>query len=245
VRGLRRLIGLSWLFAGVLAVFAAARADDAPPPAPAEPLQVAIFGDSQAQGIAGGLQRVLLGDPRFHIINRTHPGASLTHAESEWYGPVDHFVGHDKADVAIVMFGANDRLDMRDPKLGYLHFETDAWHDAYAAKVDRILAALQGAHLKIIWCGNPIARSATYSSDMSYINGIFETEVPKYGGTFFPLWSVITDDKGEFSAYGKSRNGTTERLRGDDGIHFTSAGYEIIADKLIPLLPQTQATAQK
>jgi hypothetical protein len=239
---MRRLIGLSWLFALVVAVAATARAGDTPPPA--EPLQVAVFGDSQAQGIAAGLQRVLLGDTRFHIINRTHAGASLTHAQSEWFGPVEHFVGHEKADVAIVMFGANDRLDMHDPKLGYLHFRSDAWHDAYAAKVDQILTALAGAHLKIIWCGNPIARSPTYSSDMSYINGIFEQEVAKYGGTFFPLWSIIVDDKGAFAAYGKDRNGVTERLRGDDGIHFTSAGYEVIADKLISLLPQTQATAQ-
>jgi uncharacterized protein len=228
----------------VLLALVAARADDAPPPV--ETLQVAVFGDSQAQGIAGGLQRVLIDDPRFHIINRTKPGASLTHAESEWMGPIDHFIAsREQADVAIVMFGANDRLDMRDPKLGYLHFESDAWHDAYAAKVDRILEALSGAHFKVIWCGNPIAKSAAYSSDMSYINGIFEEEVPKYGGSFFPLWSVITDDKGEFAAYGKDRNGTTERLRGDDGIHFTAAGYEIIADKLIPLFPQQQATAAK
>lgn len=239
--GLRRLIGVPWLVALVLGVVAAARAGDAPDTA--APQQVAVFGDSQAQGIAGGLQRVLLNNARFHIINRTHPGASLTHAESEWFGPIEHFVGHEKADVAIVMYGANDRLDMRDPNLGYLHFRSDAWHDAYAAKVDQILTALTGAHLKIIWCGNPIARSATYSSDMSYINDIFDQEVTKYGGTFVPLWSVIVDDKGAFTAYGKDRNGVTERLRGDDGIHFTSAGYEVIADKLIPLLPQLQATA--
>jgi uncharacterized protein len=246
VRGLQRLIGLPWLFALVplvIVAFTGARADDAPPPA--EALQVAVFGDSQAQGIAGGLERVLIDNPAIHIINRTRPGASLTHAESEWFGPIDHFVGHEKADVAIVMFGANDRLDMRDPKLGYLHFQSDAWHDAYAAKVDRILAALSGAHLRIIWCGNPIDRNPNYSSDMSYINGIFEAELQKYGGTYFPLWSVIADDKGEFAAYGKDRNGVTERLRGDDGIHFTSAGYEVIADKLIPLLSQQQAAAQK
>jgi hypothetical protein len=78
---------------------------------------------------------------------------------------------------------------------------------------------------------------------MNYINDIFDQEVAKFGGTFFPLWSVIVDDKGEFAAYGKDRNGVTERLRGDDGIHFTSAGYEVIADKLIPLLPQMQAAA--
>lgn len=207
-------------------------------------LRVAVFGDSQAQGIAAGLQRVLLNDPHFRILNRTHPGASLTHSQKEWLEPVERFVAKDTADVAIVMFGANDRLDMRDDKLGYLHFRTDAWREAYAAKADEILEALKGAHLKIVWCGNPIARSQTYSADMSYINDIYDEEVTKFGGTFFPLWSVIADDSGQFTAYGKDRNGVNQRLRGDDGIHFTSAGYEVIAEKLVAALPQTQAQAQ-
>jgi hypothetical protein len=248
VRGLRLLFGapVFLLFAaGLMAVAAApVRAADAPPPDAPPALRVAVFGDSQAQGIAAGLQRVLLNDPRFHVINRTHPGASLTHAESEWLGPVEHFVAHEQADVAIVMFGANDRLDMRDPKLGYLHFRSDTWHDAYAAKADQILTLLKGANLKIIWCGNPIARSPSYSADMNYINDIYDAEVSKFGGLFFPLWSIIVDDSGQFTAYGKDRNGTTERLRGDDGIHFTAAGYEVIADKLVALLPQMQAKAQ-
>jgi hypothetical protein len=234
------------LFAAGLCGLAASSAPAADAPAEAIPaLRIAVFGDSQAQGIAGGLQRVLLGDPRFRILNRTRPGASLIHAESEWLGPVEHFVAaHEEADVAIVMFGANDRLDMHDPKLGYLHFRTDPWRDAYAAKADRILTLLKGANLKIIWCGNPIARSPTYSADMNYINDIYDQEVAKFGGTFFPLWSVIVDGSGQFAAYGKDRNGTTERLRGDDGIHFTAAGYEVIADKLIAVLPQMQAKAQ-
>jgi len=119
-----------------------------------------------------------------------------------------------------------------------------AWRDAYAAKADQVLTLLKDANLKIIWCGNPIARSPTYSADMSYINDIYEQEVAKFGGTFFPLWSVIVDNNGQFAAYGKDRNGTTERLRGDDGIHFTAAGYEVIAEKLIAILPQMQAKAQ-
>ena len=206
-------------------------------------MRIAVFGDSQAQGIAGGLQRVLLDDPHYRVLNRTHPGASLTHAKSEWYGPVENFVAHDKADVAIVMFGANDRLDMRDTDGSYLHFRSDAWQDAYAAKADEILTALHGAGLKIIWCGNPIARSQTYSADMSYINDIYEQQVKQFGGLFFPLWTVIADNNGQFAAYGKDRNGVTQRLRGDDGIHFTAAGYEVIADKLIAALPQMDAKA--
>ena len=38
-------------------------------------------------------------------------------------------------------------------------------------------------------------------------------------------------------AYGKDRDGVTQRLRNDDGIHFTAAGYELIADKIVDALP--------
>lgn len=203
--------------------------------------RVVVFGDSQAQGVAGGLQRVLLGDPRYKVFNRTHPGAALVHAESEWLAPVQNFVGKEKAEIAVVMFGANDRLDMREEKGAYVRFRTDIWRETYAKRIDRILEALNGSGLKIIWCGNPIARSATYSADMSFINDIYAEEVAKFGGQFLPLWTVIADDKGQFTAYGEDRSGTKERLRNDDGIHFTAAGYELIAERVISVLPSLQA----
>jgi len=51
----------------------------------------------------------------------------------------------------------------------------------------------------------------------------------------------IADDKGQFTAYGEDRTGIKERLRNDDGIHFTAAGYELIAERVISLLPSLQA----
>jgi hypothetical protein len=206
--------------------------------------RVVIFGDSQAQGIAGGLQRVLIDDPRYKVLNRTHPGAALVHADTEWMAPIETFIDKEKAEIAVVMFGANDRLDLRDDDGKYLHFKSDDWRDAYAKRVDRILTALTGAGLKIIWCGNPIARSPTYSADMSYINDIYAGEAARFGGEFLPLWTVIADDQGQFTAYGRDRSGVTERLRNDDGIHFTAAGYELIAERVISVLPSLQANGR-
>jgi hypothetical protein len=217
---------------------AAARADDDP-----SVKRVVVFGDSQAQGVAGGLQRVLIDDPRYKVVNRTHPGAALVHSDSEWMAPIQSFVDKDKAQVAVVMFGANDRLDLREDGK-YIHFRTDDWREAYAKRVDRILTALTGAHLKIVWCGNPIARSAQYSADMVYINDIFSGEVAHFGGEFLPLWTVIADPQGQFTANGPDRSGVTERLRNDDGIHFTAAGYELIAERVISVLPQLQANGR-
>lgn len=220
------------------AAVAARAADDA------SVRRVVVFGDSQAQGVAGGLQRVLIDDPRYKIVNRTHPGAALVHAESEWLGPIESFLDKDKAEIAVVMFGANDRLDLREEDGKYLHFRTDEWRAAYTKRVDRILTALTGAGLKIIWCGNPIARSPTYSADMSYINDIYAAEVAHFGGEFLPLWTVIADNQGQFIAYGPDRSGVTERLRNDDGIHFTPAGYELIAERVISVLPSQQANGR-
>src|SRR6266581_5764232 len=90
---------------------------------------IAVFGDSQAQGLAGGLQRVLIEDPRFRILNRTHPGAALVHGENEWLAPVRQFAARERADIAVVMFGANDRLDMREDGI-YLRFRTEEWRQA-------------------------------------------------------------------------------------------------------------------
>ena len=216
-----------------------------PPGTPSEttPTTIVVFGDSQAQGLAFGLQRVLVENPHYHVLNRSHPGAALVHDESEWLAPIKRFTSHEKADTAIVMFGANDRLDMRDDGT-YLHFRTDAWRKAYTARADRIFKLLTDAGMRVIWCGNPIARSSIYSADMSYINGIYADEAARFGAQFVPLWTVVADDQGHFTAYGKDRDGTTERLRTDDGIHFTAAGYELIAEKIVGLFSAAAANTR-
>jgi hypothetical protein len=127
---------------------------------------VVVFGDSQGAGLARGLQRILIEDPRYRVLNRTYAGAALVHGENEWLAPIQKFVANEKADIAVAMFGANDRLDFKDAAGATLRFRTDPWRDAYAARIDQLLKPMVDAGLKVIWCGNPIARSGTYSAAM-------------------------------------------------------------------------------
>jgi hypothetical protein len=244
VRGSGRLCGAGRpiLRAALLVLFFALSCATANAQDPEARATIVVFGDSQAQGLAGGLARILIEDQRYRVLNRTHPGAALVHGENEWLQPVQRFVTREKADIAIVMFGANDRLDMREDG-AYLHFRTDEWRAAYAARASKILTLLKGAGLRVIWCGNPIARSSIYSADMSYINELYAEETARFGAQFVPLWTAIADEEGHYAAYGKDRFGTTQRLRGDDGIHFTAAGYELIAEKLVELLSTAAANA--
>jgi hypothetical protein len=227
---------LLWVFLA-LALSAAARAGDPP-----EKRRIVVFGDSQGQGIAVGLARVLLEDSRFKVINRTHPGASFAHDEAEWIVPIRRFLKTEQADIAVVMFGGNDRIDIKNAGR-YLRFKTDAWREEYVSRVDTVMKALSDAGLEVVWCGNPIARSETYSSDMDYINRIFAGQAERFGIEFLPLWTVVADD-GKYAAYGKDLDGLTRRLRTDDGIHFTTAGYELIAEKIVGLIPAAPPDAK-
>jgi hypothetical protein len=224
-----------------------ARADEPVSPTPipaAPPATIVVFGDSQAQGLAIGLARILVEDPRYRVINRSHPGAALVHGESEWLAPIARFTAREQANIAVVMFGANDRLDMRDENGAYLHFRTDEWRESYAARADKILTLLAGGGLRVIWCGNPIARSAAYSADMGYINDVYAGETGRFGAQFVPLWNAVADEQGRYAAFGKDRDGTTQRMRADDGIHFTAAGYELIAEKIVGLMSAAAANAR-
>ena len=108
-----------------LATFGRSGAEEAP-----DRSTIVVFGDSQGRGIAEGLQRVLIDDPRFKVLNRTHPGAAFVHGEAEWIAPIRKFQSQEKADIAVVMFGANDRLDMREGDAAtYLHFKSAALRD--------------------------------------------------------------------------------------------------------------------
>jgi hypothetical protein len=208
------------------------------------PTTIVVFGDSQAQGLAGGFSRVLVENPRYRVLNRTRPGAALVHSVNEWLAPIERFTSFEKADIAVVMFGANDRLNLHADDGSYLHFRTGEWRVAYAARVDRILTLLANARLRVIWCGNPIARDPAYSADMGYLNDIFAQEAASYGAQFISLRTVMADDQGRYAAYGNDRDGTTERLRADDGIHFTAAGYELIAEKILGLMSAAATNAR-
>jgi hypothetical protein len=55
---------------------------------------------------------------------------------------------------------------------------------------------------------------------------------------------VIADEEGRYAAYGKDRDGTTQRMRADDGIHMTAAGYELVAEKIVGLFSAAAANAR-
>jgi hypothetical protein len=202
------------------------------PPRPG--LTIVVFGDSQAQGVAVALKRLFLHDRATRILDKTVPGTALSQAlQYDWVGSIRQFADQDHADIAVMMFGGNDRLAVRLEAGGRaIPYKTEAWTEMYRHRLGDVLTSLGTAKVPVVWLGQPLARAADYSADMAYLNDLFQQKVQEAGGDFLPLWTVIADDDGNYTAYGKALDGETKRLRLDDGIHFTPAGYDIIAVKV-------------
>jgi hypothetical protein len=203
--------------------------------APAAPVKtIVVFGDSQAQGVAAALQRMFLRDRSFHVVDKTVAGTALSQKQQyDWVDTIDHWLSTEHADVAIVMFGGNDRLAVRLEAGGKaIAYKTDAWKEMYNERLDHVLGLFVAAKVPLIWLGQPIARESGYAADMSFLNQLYEAATKTAGADYIPLWTIIADEDGNYAAYGKALDGETKRMRLDDGIHFTPAGYDIVVAKV-------------
>jgi hypothetical protein len=128
-----------------------------------------------------------------------------------------------------------------------IQFRTPAWHDQYRSRVASMLKNLTSHHLRVIWVSDPVCREPRYSADMAYLNGIYQDVIAGTGVSYLNIWTAVAGADGSFAAYGPGPGGATERLRLDDGIHFTPSGYDILAAKVLaavaaPPVAQTPAT---
>jgi len=209
----------------VLVIFSrAATADD-----PAKQRIIMVIGDSQAQGLATGLHHAARAAGTARVLNDAKPGTGLiAPATFNWPAHVPELLKSTHPDLAVMMFGANDRLPLQTESGATVPFRTDMWKDIYRLRTTAMLHALKEAGVAVVWVSNPIARDATYSRDMQYINAIFADAVAAEGGNYLDIWLSVSDGAGHYAGYGKTLSGATARLRLDDGIHFTPAGYDVL-----------------
>jgi hypothetical protein len=203
-----------------------------PPPPP--PIRILILGDSQAQGLAGGFVRLYLRQPNIRVLDRSKIGTGLSHPNFDWPAQARKLADTEHADIAIVMFGANDRPTIR------LHNDDTitqsrvaAFTKSYGEKVSQVVQALKTHDKPVIWVGHPQVRDANYNYDMALLNGIFADKAARAGAMFIPLWKVFTGADGNYNAYGPGIDGQTTRLRADDGVHLSRDGYDVLARYLV------------
>ena len=197
---------------------------------------ILVVGDSQAQGLAAGLQHQFRHDQSWRVIDRSRIATGLcSPSRYDWPAAVPGIGEAERGAIAVVMFGANDRPPV------HLHGHVDeklaaAFCAAYGGHVRTIAEALKRYCAGVVWVGHPIVRDPVYAEDMAMLNRLYAEQSMVAGADWFPSWPLFVDADGKFSAYAKGTDGETTRVRADDGVHLTGPGYDVLAKALVPVI---------
>ncbi len=113
---------------------------------------------------------------------------------------------------------------------GPYDFHTDQWAALYVKRIDAMIAALKSKEVPVIWVGLPAIRGAKATNDMSYLDELYRERAERAGIVYVDIWDGFVDEDDDYEVQGPDFEGQTRRLRTADGVHFTKAGAEKIAN---------------
>ena len=142
-------------------------------------------------------------------------------------------------EAVVFMIGTNDAnvvnsFDADDD--GVADWEVD-YRNRVAAMMD--LLANGPAKRTVIWIGAPTMRDPDRDDAVVELNRVMREEAAKRGPAvvYLDAYQLFGDENGDYTA--SVDTGTTnERVRIGDGVHFTPAGAEYLAEPVMSLLEQ-------
>jgi hypothetical protein len=199
-------------------------------------IRAVVMGDSMADGLYSGIYRVLKDDTRLTFIKKTKVNTGIVRNDRyDWNEAALEIAAEKAYDVAIVVFGANELQSIREDGKAY-HFSQPGWELRFSQRIDDIIDALKSENIATYWVGLPITRKDRYQEEYAYVNGFFRDAAARNGIRYVDTWSEFADANGEFTPFGTSLSGEEIQLRSDDGVHFTTEGYEKYASVVAAVL---------
>ena len=215
-------------------------------------IRIACIGDSMIDGVWGGLLRLVSKEPclksRINLGRFGENGTGLTRADRyNWSDEATKILAEFKPDLVVVSLGLNDRQGVVDAKTkARTVFGDPGWNAAYESVVTDFLHSAAKTKSGLVWLGIPAMREPAASADAMEKNRLYAHAINALGNNqvlFVEPWRPSGSNDDNFAAYGSDANGSKIQLRTPDGIHFTAAGYDLIAAYLLPkIIAQLKAT---
>jgi len=221
-----------------------------PPPrkpafSPQHPLRVYIGGDSLVIVPGNSLLRAMGASKAYKPVGPVdgHVATGLERPEVyNWFERIKTVMKQDKPRVVVVAFGANDNHNYMTglpPGYDLGAFGSASWVKEYRRRVAGLMDTVIRAHGFIIYLGMPIARSASETRDFEVINRIISQEARKrpQGALYLDTYLLFADPKtGGYAEYLPNASGDLLKVRAGDGVHFETAGGDIIARQVLKAL---------
>jgi hypothetical protein len=211
----------------------------APLPARAEgKIRIAFVGDSSADGLWGGVQRVVTRDAclkdQLEILRLGKNGTGLTRPDKmDWVAEVARIAEKDRPALYVISLGLNDRQSV---VLGgqVTALDSPEYGNRYRERAAAMIKSATASGAGVIWVSLAAMREAPANADALAKNRLFAAAAEGTGAPYVDRRKFDLVGGETFTSYGPDKSGSMIQIRQADGVHFTPAGEDMAAAELLP-----------
>jgi hypothetical protein len=213
---------------------------EAPIPVPTrdDPLRVAVIGDSFATGVGAAIGRSM--NPRLVDVQaRGVISTGLTRPDYfNWQPNLREIVDRFRPGVVVVMLGGNDAQTLTVPGGKPVpQSAQEEWRRIYTERVESLAKIATDAGARVVWIGLPPMRDINRDHQARRLDGIYRAVARTSAGiAYVNSLDLFARPGGGYAAYLPDEGGDERLVRESDGEHFTSLGYDWVADAVLRAL---------
>jgi hypothetical protein len=194
---------------------------------------IMVIGDSMASNLGWGLSHVVQKSSKITLILKGKPSSGMANTWFyDWTKELPEMLEKNKPDLLIVYIGANDHQNSKiEGKVE--SFGNSKWLLGYNNQMQDIEKLANDAGAFVIWVELPVMRLSGYEKGIKAVNKIQESIVTNMeGGTYIRVRNIFADSFGKYRDFAII-NGKMQKIRGDDGIHYSSLGQKVLAAYIV------------
>ncbi|PNK60048.1 DUF459 domain-containing protein [Psychrobacter sp. FDAARGOS_221] len=201
--------------------------------------KVFFAGDSMMEGVAPWAMRELQSRYQIASIDLSKQNTGLSYSTFfDWPATIEQTI-LENPDIGVlaVFLGANDPWAVPDPNNPggkYIDFATPRWNELYSEKINRIMQAAERNQTQVIWMTPPLMKSEKLKQQMITLSALHKETIPNTKALILDSRPLLLDNP-ESETYTDSIliDGNKVKVRTADGIHFTSAGQQHLAEAIV------------
>lgn len=138
----------------------------------------------------------------------------------------------------VLTIGSNDDQGLTNAPTGTVGgVGSPEWQDEYRRRVGGLMDAVATDGRFLFWVGIPVVRDTDrYARGYEHINQIVFEEAEKRPRVFYVETYTPLSDRGGYVDFRENPDGTLTQTRAGDGIHFTRAGGDVVAERIMEVL---------
>ncbi|MEP4770670.1 MAG: GDSL-type esterase/lipase family protein [Roseibium sp.] len=190
---------------------------------------ILVVGDRMARGVADGLKYTLADKPQIRVEQITEDKKGFAGAEpTDWTTQVLSKIRGADVKAIVVMVGRQD-VGASFPGEPPVEYMTSEWLDIYQKRIDGFVRTVRQEKKPIVWAGLPPTNDDLINGDFTQLNSLFQGAAEDRRVRYVDIWDIFLAEDGSYSSFGPDVDGKNARLRTNNKIDFTWAGYRKVA----------------